>query len=122
MTANKIILHKYKWTILWSIFVVVLTGIPGDNIPKNNWLDKLMIDKVVHISMYAGFSFLFIFESNGKFAALGLLLGILFGVLMEIFQLYVFVSRSFDFYDMLANSIGAILGILFYFIVFKRKM
>ena len=51
--------------------------------------------------------------------------GILFGGLMEICQHYIFVNRSGNWYDFLANTIGAIIGVavcpqLFKLLPFKR--
>ena len=51
--------------------------------------------------------------------------GILFGGLMEICQHYIFVNRSGNWFDFLANTIGAIIGVavcsqLFKLLPFKR--
>jgi VanZ family protein len=43
-----------------------------------------------------------------------LFFSIFFGVLMEIFQLYLFNGRSFELYDILANIIGSIIGVILF--------
>ena len=40
--------------------------------------------------------------------------GILFGGLMEICQHYIFINRSGNWYDFIANTIGAVLGVAVY--------
>ena len=40
--------------------------------------------------------------------------GILFGGLMEICQHYIFINRSGNWYDFIANAIGALLGVILY--------
>lgn len=48
-----------------------------------------------------------------------IIFGILFGGLMEICQHYIFINRSGNWYDFIANTIGAILGVIFYPLLIK---
>jgi len=43
-----------------------------------------------------------------------LFFAISFGVLMEICQLYLFNGRSFELYDILANIIGSVIGVILF--------
>lgn len=113
---------KFKWTILWSIFVLILCGIPGDKLPHESWMDDWMIDKIVHAGLYSILLMLFLIESKGKSVFFGLVYGVLLGVLVEILQQFVFYKRSFDIMDMLANTVGCVLGVLLFFQFLLRKM
>jgi VanZ family protein len=61
----------------------------------------------------------FTFPKNEKKQSLNLLIavllfGIFFGGLMEICQHFIFINRSGNWYDFIANTIGAILGVILY--------
>ena len=42
------------------------------------------------------------------------------GIFMEIMQLEMHLGRSFDLYDILANSTGVVIGVLLYIIVTRK--
>lgn len=73
-------------------------------------------DKIGHLAVYGLLTYLLIWgfrKGSPNFSTKHILIaGIiasLFGVAMEFAQAYLSVGRKFDYYDMLANSIGAIL-------------
>ncbi len=87
-------------------------------------------DKIGHFVAYAGFAFVwgvyFVKVLNFqllKSSRLVFLWSVSFGVLMECCQ-WVFTSyRQFDYYDMLANTVGSLLGLLVFrvFFAFIKK-
>lgn len=44
---------------------------------------------------------------------------VFFGFLMELAQLYFTTNRQYDYYDVIANSIGSLIGILVFFVYFR---
>tara|TARA_Y100000589_G_scaffold321098_1_gene351877 strand:- start:83943 stop:84269 length:327 start_codon:yes stop_codon:yes gene_type:complete len=88
-------------------------------------------DKLVHISMYAMLAFsvllayrryYFRLNKRTKILINTFIFSAAYGVLMEYAQKYVFINRSFELMDIVANSIGAILGIFFYRYLVGRKI
>jgi len=87
-------------------------------------------DKIGHFIAYMLFSFLwglYFYREKGvdakKSMMISLLMSVFFGIFMEFCQ-WIFTSyRQFDYYDMLANSLGGLLGmlILSVFLVFMKK-
>jgi len=82
-------------------------------------------DKIGHFIAYAGFAFVwgFFFVKSKKYnlkksIGLSLLWSVFFGVLMECCQWFFTNYRQFDYYDMLANTFGAVLGLLLFGIIF----
>lgn len=80
-------------------------------------------DKVVHISIYFFYVLTLLFgvlysKNNRKLTFKASLIvsifGILYGGFMEILQHYIFINRNGNWYDFLANSIGVIIGALFF--------
>lgn len=82
-------------------------------------------DKFVHFCFYFGMSFLFFNTlrlsklKNPKIITTITLLFVIFtGITIELIQPY--FNRSADLYDFIANTIGAISGLLFYKFLIKK--
>ena len=107
----------------WAVLILILCGLPGSNFPKLSFLEWLRPDKIVHLILFGVQSFLFIkgFSRQNSFLALkqnairwGVVLSITYGALVEVLQTTIFIGRSGDVRDALANAIGALLGLYFY--------
>jgi len=111
-----------SWTVLITFLSLVTIGSFGSNIPIPNK------DKIIHVVLYFGFVVLWILYKNKsnytkKTGIAILFIAIGYGILMEVLQ-YFTATRSPDFYDVLANSSGALLGLLFTnkFFLNKRQL
>ena len=60
-------------------------------------------------------------EVKKKWYALVTLFAISWGLLMEVFQYLMHLGRSFELYDIAANTIGAFLGVLFFNLLAHAK-
>ena len=109
--------------LVWLIIIVVLSGYPGKNLPKAPFDE---FDKLVHLAIYALLSFLSALGfskqpnsfllSNKLQIFFSISFSIIMGGLIEVLQEYVFINRYGDWYDFIANSLGAIIGVIgFYF-------
>jgi len=116
--------------ILCGIFILFLTGLPGSIFPRVKPI--VGIDKVMHICMYAGFAFLCIwgyrkqFISNGKDYRkralwLTLAISIAYGGLTELMQEFLVPTRTGDWFDFLADTLGSLIGVLVFYLFFKNK-
>ena len=114
----------YLWlALLWTCIVTVLSlvtiGNIGSSIPIPNK------DKYVHFTFYFVFVvvwFLFAKRTNmtKKIKWIVLFSAIGYGILMEICQGIISSNRSPEVMDVLANSIGAITGLIFITIILKK--
>lgn len=115
--------------ISWSVFVLFLSLIPGNEIPEFQ-VEYLHVDKIAHAILFAGLSFFWIFGilksqvqkilglSSEFFVSISVFL---FGILIEIIQHYWIIERQFDVFDIAANGIGILLGFsFFYLVIYKR--
>lgn len=128
--------RPYAPAIAWGIFIFVLSVLPGKDFPQLDWGDFLSVDKLVHITFYGlltglilrGYfnvkNFGFRIEKNdfpsinaldkrqilkiGVFIALSCTL---YGWLLEWIQDNFCQDRLFDWFDGLANTIGAFLAL-----------
>ncbi|SEI99241.1 VanZ like family protein [Flavobacterium terrigena] len=97
------------WTLL--IFYLCLDDVP--NVPKITFQYK---DKVVHFIFY--FIFVYFWTKSLKNKTLNYILTVLFlalvmGISIEFMQESFTLHRTFDWYDILANSIGAIASFIY---------
>ncbi|MES2837477.1 MAG: VanZ family protein [Bacteroidota bacterium] len=102
--------------ILWAILIAVLCGIPGRDIPHISFLEIISFDKFVHAGIFfvlivlslRNFSKNNTLKSTTKYYLLAF--GIGYGILLEILQGAIFIERSADIYDVIANSFGCVLA------------
>jgi len=108
---------------LYLLLITFLSLLPSRDLPDI----KLFVqaDKVIHLGMYAGFTFLLLWAWPQKFTGyrqlLPLLAIILWGFLMEAIQGLTHLGRSFDLTDELANILGFLPGWICWKIVSKFK-
>jgi VanZ family protein len=116
--------------IIWGILILILMGLPGHDFPDTSFIKIPNFDKLVHFGLFFIFVFLllrgfakqFHFPLLKKYALLfSLLIGIAYGGLTEILQGTVFIERTCDFYDFLADTVGCVLGMTF-FLLLKGKI
>ena len=111
---------------VWFIITFILLILPGSDIPKADFFDIVYFDKWVHIGMFGLLTILwcypFLLSGLGtKRLFLKIALGvILYGISMEFVQKYFASERSFDMYDILADSTGAILAFILMRIRLKK--
>ena len=117
--------------ILCGIIILILTGLPGSLFPRVK--PAIGLDKVAHILMYAGFAYACLWGYRKQFVSNGLaykkrailltvIISIAYGGLTEIMQETITVlHRSGDWRDLIADSIGTGLGVLIFYLFFRRK-
>ncbi len=103
--------------IVWTLLIFIACFIPGNEIPNVN---IPMADKWVHFVLFGGFTFLWLL-AKPTLALKQLLImafaGIMFGWLVEELQgLLRFLGRAKDTKDILADALGAMLGVLLFYI------
>ncbi|HSG67463.1 MAG TPA: VanZ family protein [Bacteroidales bacterium] len=113
--------------IIWSIFIALLTLLPGNYIPDIiTLIDWLKPDKLVHLALFSVFAILFIegFRRQSssrilqyKAVQTSLLLGMVFAIFTEVMQKHMIPGRNGNHYDFLADCIGLVLGYMIWRII-----
>lgn len=93
--------------VLWTSIILFACTIPGNEIPKVNLFDHF--DKVVHFALFFIFYCLWFFRWKAKW--LWFILSILLGFAVEWYQLAFVPGRSFDVWDGVADSFGALVAV-----------
>jgi VanZ family protein len=122
------LLSKNTLARLWTVFILVLMAIPGNMLPKEEKIFIPNLDKLVHATLFGTFVFLWSIyyatkkeknnQSNSRFVLI-LIIACLYGVGTELMQKYLIPNRDYDIFDILADSIGAVLGFVFVLLTVK---
>lgn len=137
MHIPKILQNKniLTWKVLpavsWAVMILFLTGIPGTYFPKvTSFWEWLSPDKIIHIFIFGVQSFLLLITFRIQYLSglqrlvyISILVSItiLFALLTEILQVYVFVGRHGNVYDFIADVVGILVGLLAYILLDKKK-
>ncbi len=116
-------IKKFIPGIAWFFLVLILICLPGSDIPSvNDWLGKIYFDKWVHTGLFAVLAFLFMLpffrsslDTRGKWHII-IRIGLatcLWGLATEFIQKFFVTGRQFDWFDWAADSLGALLALLF---------
>lgn len=122
LTMKLIFFKKYKFTILVSIIILILSLI---NTSKIEIDEKYLIhnfDKIIHFIMYMSLTYIFKtenfinnnFGSNTKQNWLIIISTITLGITVEILQSTITNYRSGDFIDEIANLTGVITALILF--------
>ena len=106
----------FGMAIFWTILTLYLSLISARSASKFNIWDFTGTDKLAHLIFYAVFSFLWCMSLRKRNVEKKYVLffSIFFGILMEICQLYLFNGRSFELFDIIANIIGSVVGLILF--------
>ncbi len=121
---------KYNFlTILWAIFILILTLTPGNAMPDTESFNIPNSDKIAHFSVFGVFAYLMYrgFTKQHEFKKLknysleiSLLISVCFGIIIEFLQTRI-PGRGFDLLDILANTSGIALGLSVYYLKINNK-
>lgn len=106
----------------WTIIITALSLITIEK-PLTFVLHLPFKDKIIHFIFYFVFVVLWDFGLKGKtnsFRVKILLVAVFYGIIIEVLQYAVTKNRTADFYDVLANSLGALFA--FFVIPFLKRI
>ncbi len=115
----------------WGLLILFLCGLPGKEVPDPSYFDIFLFDKLVHIFLFLVLGFLLgvgfkkqyqypLIKAHAKKS--GFLIAAFYGLLIEILQYAVFIDRSLEAGDVMANMFGAGLGVLFFRGVYGKEL
>ena len=112
---------KFWKTIIVALIILYGSLTSGDNLNKFSFFTIPNIDKLIHFLFYFSLALTFI-SALYKVTRLKkydqylitFVFSISYGLIMEVLQYYITVTRSADIYDALANTLGCIIGIILF--------
>ena len=121
---------KYFWpAIIWGIFIFIMSSFPGDDIPKSFIINIPFADKIIHFFLYFLLVILILLGSLKKSKTtlttrkffFAFFISLLYGTFLEILQDLVFIMRSTDLLDIVANATGSLIGLITFYYIMKKK-
>lgn len=105
---------KYKISVLYAVFVLVLSLLPFQNSMGSSFFSIPYADKVAHFILYGILAFLFILESRKDPKLIDylkiIIVCLIFGGMIELLQMLE-PYRSGEWLDLIANLSGSISAI-----------
>ncbi len=117
------LIHNHWKSVVWAIVILILCGMPGDDLNKVKFIDIPHLDKIVHGFLYFVFTLLLISENNTQKTyfevtmssiIIAAAIALSYGILIEILQKFLFISRGAEILDMVANTIGFLIAVILY--------
>jgi VanZ family protein len=116
-------IKKFIPGIAWFFLVNLLCFMPGSELPvASDWMSRIYFDKWVHVGLFTVLAFLFMYPvlrtswenpvKRNYFLKIALAAS-LWGLVIEFIQKFYISGRSFDLYDWLCDSAGALIALLF---------
>lgn len=122
---------KFNWfPIFWTLAVIAIHGIPGSELPKPYW-DLFEFDKIVHFTLFSILCFSWlngIFKQSATYklkvhgTKLILVLSLILGLVLEMMQKVIFVERSFQWTDLIADCIGSLAGTGIFYAIYGQVL
>ncbi len=111
-------IRHYIPPIGWAVVIMILSSLPVDKLPAGA---SIGIDKIVHFVLFLLLAHMLVvaFKKQHKIYKLrahsftiAIIASVMYGILIEILQGTVFVSRSIELMDILADAAGASASII----------
>jgi VanZ family protein len=101
--------------LFWILVITILSLYPVQNQTSSWWQHT---DKAVHIVMYLVLSvFIINTLTHRNRLLIALIISVLFGIVIEALQEVMGLGRQFSIFDILANFLGASLGLTGYYFI-----
>ncbi|MEZ4910538.1 MAG: VanZ family protein [Saprospiraceae bacterium] len=110
------------FSIVWTILLLTLSLISVRQAARFS-IDVIGFDKLGHFVFYTVLTLSWLMTFKEKKQIRYVIIGsiISFGILIEILQLKMGVGRAFEYFDMLANIIGTLCGIVIFYNLNKYR-
>lgn len=118
-------MKKYYPAAAWAVFILALSVGPSPNLPDTLNFEP---DKAAHAFVYGVLVYLALraLRAGDKVTRSNVLkvviFSILYGLLLEVLQKTFFPYRYFEWGDVLANTVGSVLGLIIFDRFNKRKI
>ncbi|MBK9422063.1 MAG: VanZ family protein [Flavobacteriales bacterium] len=117
--VKAVLAPRRVWPVLWAGVILVLTLMPGNDVPKWPWAELIHLDKIVHFVLFGVLAWLtagvFIHRNSmepQRAVLIALVLAVLYGGLIELMQGWMDMGRSADVWDLMVDAMGASVALL----------
>lgn len=113
--------------VAWAFFIFLLCGLPPKNTGSFSFWDLFSIDKLLHFAVFSALSLILIVALKRqctfnflrhRATIIAIILSLMYGITLEYIQMRYFEGRTGEWLDTLANSLGAIFGVIIFKIIY----
>ena len=124
-------MRHFWFPFFWALSILFLCALGADDLPSVRFPDFFNFDKCVHAIMFGvlSMSLLIALRRQSRYQTLrkkALLISccfaISYGVAIEILQYFLATGRIAEFQDIFANTVGCVLGICFFRLVYGKAL
>ena len=116
-------MHKRQWLLLSISYTIALTVLSLINIDDISTFGSDYDDKIYHVVAYGMLNLLWYYTLHHikieRPVFIALVISLIYGIILEVLQGQLTITRNLDIIDILANSIGVTIVSLF--IVIRNK-
>lgn len=119
------LLDKYRklsllFAIIWTIIIFIGCSLPGRDLPSVHLFDQF--DKVVHFSFFLLFFIFWYFSPTIFFknSLAWIMIAAIVGFGIEFYQIHFVAGRSFDVWDGVADTVGALAGFFLIHLTYRK--
>lgn len=126
---DKISKYKFLPAAGWFVVVMVLTCLPGKDVPDLSGLDVIYFDKWVHMGLFGGLTFFLCLPFRNSpysskqrvhyFIRIAMACSI-WGLAVEFIQRFFIPGRDYELLDWAADSVGCLLALLLSLRLWKK--
>ena len=124
-------MRHYLFPVFWGVVIFFLCTLGAKDLPNVGVWDWLGFDKFIHAGMFAVFVLSIVvclrkqvridsLRKNSK--RIALVIGIVYGALIEGLQYLLDTGRAAELEDIVANTVGCILGIYFFRLIYGKSL
>ena len=121
------LIRAFLPSVIWMGIIFFLSIIPGQDLPDFSIWALLSFDKLIHVIFYMVLSFQVMkgcirqyhspkIRNNSSKIAIGS--SVIYGGFVEIVQEVYLIDRYGDWLDVLANTVGAVAGVIVFRLIF----
>lgn len=124
-------MRPYWFPLFWALVIGFLCTLGSDDLPKVSFWDWLSFDKLVHVGMFAVMvlSFIVCLKKQTTSAYLknqaiwaAVVFSVVYGACIEGAQYLMNIGRSAELKDIVANTVGCILGVYFFRFIYGKAL
>ena len=118
-----------SWSV--ALAILVLYMVPGSELSSMSIWDLVGTDKLAHVAIFSVFTATLVTglrklngsaRANARAKSVAFSVAVGYGAILEILQGSILWGRTLDFFDFLANVLGALLGLMLFRLIYGPEL
>ena len=124
-------MRHYWFPLFWALSILFLCTIGTEDLPSVGFLDLLSFDKFVHAAMFGVLNLTLLVACRRqlrfhvvrkKAIIIALVFSLAYGTIIEVLQFFLATGRSAEYQDIVANTVGCIIGLYLFRLIYGKEL